>query len=69
VLTLIILPPSDAMVGDYTVSFWAYGTQTGAVADIRVTVTPPTMWGWVGAIVSVIIIGGLFFVYTRFRRR
>jgi uncharacterized membrane protein len=69
VLTVIVYPPTNAMIGDYTINFWAYGTQTGAVADIRVTVTPATTWVWIGGIICVVFIGGLFFVYSRFRRR
>jgi uncharacterized membrane protein len=69
VMTVIVLPPPNAMIGDYTISFWAYGAQTGAVADIRVTVNPPMTWVWIGGIICIVFIGGLFFIYSRFKRR
>jgi uncharacterized membrane protein len=68
-LTIIIIPSEDTLVGDYHVVLYAYGNQSGAVTDIRVTVNPPIIWGWIGLIGVVVFIGGLVFVYSRFRRR
>jgi uncharacterized membrane protein len=68
-LTIIIIPSEGTLVGDYHVILYAYGKQSGAVTDIRVTVNPPIIWGWIGIIGVGIFIGGLIFVYSRFRRR
>jgi uncharacterized membrane protein len=69
ILTLVIIPSENTIIGDYSIAFYAYGTQMGAVTDIRVTVDPPVVWAWIGIIGVVVLLAALIFVYTRFRRR
>jgi len=65
-----IKPDAKAIAGDYAVSFKAASDQTTAKKlEIRVTVETPTIWGWTGVGIIVIVIAGLAFVIMRFSRR
>jgi uncharacterized membrane protein len=65
-----IKPPPDTIAGDYIVSLRASGVQaTSQKMDVRVTVETPTVWGWVGVVILVLVISGLVVVFMRFSRR
>ena len=65
-----IKPPPDTIAGDYSISLKASGAQTTARdLDIRVTVESPTIWGWVGVIIIVLVVAGLVVIFLRFSRR
>ena len=66
-----IKPSSDTASGDYMMSLRVTGEgMTSSVnMDIRVIVQTSTVWGWVGVIIIVIVIAGLFTIFMRFGRR
>ena len=65
-----IKPPPETIAGDYSINLKASGTQTTARdLNIRVTVESPTIWGWVGVIIIVLVVAGLVVVFLRFSRR
>lgn len=65
-----IKPPPETIAGDYMVTFRASGAQTSAEKlDIRVTVETPTIWGWVGVGIILVVIVGLVVIFMRFSRR
>ena len=65
-----IKPPAKTVAGDYMISLQVSGKQASAdKMDIRVTVKTPTIWGWVGVIIIVIVVAGLFVIIMRFGRR
>ena len=65
-----IKPPPKAIAGDYVISLEASGKQTTAKGiDIRVTVESPTVWGWVGVAIILIVVAGLVVIFMRFSRR
>ncbi|MDP6043089.1 MAG: NEW3 domain-containing protein, partial [Dehalococcoidales bacterium] len=65
-----IKPPPETIAGDYSISLKASGAQsTARDLDIRVTVESPTIWGWVGIIIIVLVVAGLVLVFLRFSRR
>lgn len=65
-----IKPPPETIAGDYSISLKASGTQTTARdLNIRVTVESPTIWGWVGVIIIVLVVAGLVVIFLRFSRR
>lgn len=67
---ITIVPPDNTIAGDYSVSLRASGAQTSTdEINLRVTVETPTIWGWVGVIIILIVIGGLAFIFMRFSRR
>ncbi len=65
-----IMPPPKTIAGDYSVSIRGTGAQvTASDLNIRVTVETPTIWGWVGVIIILLVIAGLVVVFMRFSRR
>lgn len=69
-LDVKIKPPAKAIAGDYSVTVKATGSKASAQdLQIRVTVETPTIWGWVGVAIIVLIIAGLGFIFMRFSRR
>jgi uncharacterized repeat protein (TIGR01451 family) len=65
-----IKPPPKTVSGDYIITLHVSGTQaTADQMDVRVTVETPTIWGWVGVIIIVLVVAGLIFIFMRFGRR
>ena len=65
-----IKPPAETIAGDYSITLRASGKQISAdEIRIRVTVETPTIWGWVGVGIILIVIAGLVVIFMRFSRR
>lgn len=65
-----IKPPTETIAGDYSITLKASGDQTSAGdIKIRVTVESPTIWGWVGVGIIMLVIAGLVVIFLRFSRR
>jgi uncharacterized membrane protein len=64
-----IKPPAKTIAGDYQITLTAKGKQISDDMDIRVSVETPTIWGWVGVAIIVLVIAGLVYVFMRFSRR
>jgi uncharacterized membrane protein len=65
-----IKPPPKTVAGDYNITLHISGKQ--ATADpmtVRVTVETPSIWGWVGVFIIVLVVAGLFVIFMRFGRR
>jgi uncharacterized membrane protein len=62
-------PSGDAIAGDYVVSFTATNDQANASQDIRVTVETSLLWGLVGVVLIVAVLGGLYWVFRTYGRR
>lgn len=70
-ITATITPSSEAVAGDYVVSFTANAAEGGAesAAQIRFTVETSPLWALIGLGIIVLIIGGLFYVFRTYGRR
>ena len=70
-ITATITPSSDAVAGDYVVSFQAVSAEntTGETAQIRFTVETSPVWALVGIALIALILGGLFYVFRTYGRR
>jgi len=65
-----IKPPPKTVAGDYMITLRVSGKQAYATSmDIRVTVTTPTIWGWVGVGIIAVVVVGLVVIFMRFGRR
>ena len=64
-----IKPPAKTIAGDYQISLTAKGKQISDDMDVRVSVETPTIWGWVGVAIIVVVIAGLVYIFVRFSRR
>ncbi|GGA37481.1 NEW3 domain-containing protein [Paenibacillus physcomitrellae] len=60
---------SKALSGDYVVSLTASSASKSANADIRVTVKSSVLWGWVGILIILIVIAGIYYLFRKFGRR
>jgi len=69
-IDLIIIPPREVVPGDYMLNLKTVGKEVGTRdINLRVTVLTPTIWGWVGVIVVVLVIAGLMFMFRQLGRR
>lgn len=66
-----IKPPEKTIAGDYQISITATTEANNASdnMDIRVTVLTPTIWGWVGIGIVVLVVIGLVAMFWRLGRR
>ena len=68
-VAMMIKPGSNAIAGDYMLTVTASHPQVSLSRDIRVTVQTPTLWGFVGIAVLVVVIGGLLGLFMKLGRR
>jgi uncharacterized membrane protein len=70
-VTATITPSSEAVAGDYVISFSASTAEgtADASAQIRFTVETSPIWALVGLGIIVLILGGLFYVFRTYGRR
>lgn len=64
-----ITPSDQAVAGDYIISFSADSEDANASVDIRTTVNPSALWGFVGIALIALTLAGLAWVFRRFGRR
>jgi uncharacterized membrane protein len=64
-----VKPSSEALAGDYDVTFTATGGSATSNVDIRTTVQTSPLWGFIGIALIVLVILALGWVFRRFGRR
>jgi uncharacterized membrane protein len=66
-----IKPTAKTISGDYMITISAEPEAKNAFGsfNLRVTVLTPTIWGWVGVGIVVLVIAGLAFMFMRLGRR
>lgn len=64
-----VTPPDDAIPGDYAISVAAVHADANANLDYRVTVTQSTIWGWLGIVLVVLVVGGMIGLFVKLGRR
>jgi uncharacterized membrane protein len=64
-----ILAPDRTIAGDYMLTLTANSPETNKSADFRVTVSTPTIWGWIGFAIVGLVVLGLAIVFFRLGRR
>ena len=68
-IALTIEPPGDAVPGDYLVTLRASNAESTDTVEMRVTVTQSTIWGWLGIVLVLSVLGGLLGLFVRLGRR
>lgn len=68
-LDVNIKPLTETIAGDYQITIRASGNQASERIDVKVTVETPTIWGWVGVAIIVLVVAGLAYIFMRFSRR
>jgi uncharacterized membrane protein len=69
VATASVTPSDQAVAGDYVITFNADSEEATGSVDIRTTVNPSAVWGFVGIGLIALTLAGLAFVFRRFGRR
>jgi len=64
-----VTPSSDAIAGDYVATFKATAPVASASTDIRVTIETSLLWGAIGVLLILAVLGGLWWTFRRFGRR
>ena len=68
-VTATIKPASDALSGDYDITFTVTAGTATATVDIRTTVQTSPVWGFIGLGLIALVIIGLGWVFRRYGRR
>jgi uncharacterized membrane protein len=68
-VTAKIVPSSDAIAGDYSITFSASTDQANASQDLRVTVETSILFGLIGIAAIIAVLAVLWFVFQRYGRR
>lgn len=66
---VIIEPPGRAIAGDYMVNLRISSDQAVESLDFRVTVETPTIWGWVGMAIVILVVAALLGIFATLKRR
>ena len=66
---IVINPPRKTIAGDYAVTLRAISKEHRSEMELRVTVLTPTIWGWVGIFIVVVVIAGLAVMFRQLGRR
>jgi len=61
--------PDEAIAGDYVTTFTAETDQVSSDADFRVSVETSTLWGIIGVLIILGVIGGLYYIFKKYGRR
>jgi uncharacterized membrane protein len=64
-----VLAPDRTIAGDYMLSLTANSPEVNKSVDFRVTVSTPTVWGWIGFGIVALVVIGLGVVFVRLGRR
>ncbi len=68
-----VTPPANTVPGDYLVTLNYTGDPALSTAppslDIRVSVSPKTTWGLIGALIVLLVVGGLVWAFRKYGRR
>lgn len=65
----VIQPGAKTIAGDYVVSFTASTNEASRNAEFRVAVETPTVWGWVGVGLIVMVVAGVGATFRYYGRR
>ena len=68
-VTAVVTPSSEAITGDYRITFRSNVPETSDSIEVRATVETSALWGLVGVAVILIALGALAVVFRRFGRR
>jgi len=64
-----ITPPDDAIPGDYEIVLRGTAQNALDTVTLRVTVSQSTIWGWLGIVLVIVVLGALMGLFWRLGRR
>jgi len=66
---IINAPKGKTIAGDYAIKINASSKKVNDSLELRVTVLTPSIWGWVGIIIVLVVIAGLAVIFRQLGRR
>jgi len=66
---IISAPKGKTIAGDYVITINASSKKVNDSLELRVTVLTPSIWGWVGIIIVLVVIAGLAVIFRQLGRR
>ena len=66
---VVINPPTKTIAGDWAATIKAESEHFTDSVNLRVTVLTPTIWGWVGIIIVLVVIAGLAVLFRQLGKR
>ena len=58
-----------ALPGDYATKMTAKTPEVNATADFRITVKTPMIWGWLGILIILAVLGAVYYLFRKYGRR
>ena len=68
-VTATVTASDDALSGDYVVSITSSNSNASDTAEFRISVKTSTLWGVVGVVLILVVVGGLLWVFKKYGRR
>ncbi len=68
-VTAYVKAASDAIAGDYLVTFTASAPETQSQSSFRIAVKTSTTWGIIGVAIILVLVAGLIVMFMKFGRR
>ncbi|WP_027093725.1 NEW3 domain-containing protein [Cohnella thermotolerans] len=68
-VTATIKASDKALSGDYVVGMTAQATEKSADATIRMTVKTSVLWGWIGVLIIIAVLAGVYGLFRKYGRR
>lgn len=68
-VTATIKADKDAIAGDYVTNLEAKTAETSGKAELRVSVTTPMIWGWIGILIILVAVGSVYYLFRKYGRR
>lgn len=60
---------SKAIAGDYVTNLEAQTPEKTATASLRISVRTPLLWGWLGILIILGALGGVYYLFRKYGRR
>jgi len=64
-----ITSSDDAIAGDYVTTFSASAEEASSEAQFRMSVETSTLWGLIGVVIILAVVGGFYYVIKKYGRR
>jgi len=68
-VTATIKSSGKALAGDYVVGLTANAAEKSANATIRMTVKSSVLWGWIGVLIILAVVAGVYGLFRKYGRR
>ncbi len=68
-VTATVKASDKALAGDYVANLTASSTEKTASAMLRVTVETSVLWGWIGVLIVLVVLAGIYGLFRKYGRR